>query len=158
MAKATHASGVSYTDHETSEPDAGVVIRRAEIGFVDWAPQTPEKIVDVKLAELEAEDEEETEWQTSQSDGTDSSGSSKSAVKPTESNTHFDREPARTTESHSSPRDAVKVADSGAGSTAGHGRSIPRKPSSSTPKKAANPRSVRSRSISADEDDFSEFE
>lgn len=154
MARATHASGVSYTDHEASEPDKGVVIRRAEIGFVDWPTREP-KIVTVELPD----DEEEQEWQTSRSDGMDFSESSKSGARPTESSMHSDPAHAHTTESHSSLQDEGKVPDSNADSTGGSGRSVLRKRSSSTSaKKVANPRAARSRSISNDDDDFSEFE
>lgn len=35
MAKATRHSGDSYTEHELSDPDAPVRVRRAELGVVD---------------------------------------------------------------------------------------------------------------------------
>lgn len=135
MAKGTHASGASFTEHEQNDPEWSS-LTRPQLGLVDQP----------------TEEQEESTSQANPADGMDSSPSSKSGASPTESSTPSDPKPAPTTENLSNP---TEPADSSANSTDGGGQRAPRKPSSRPAKKTANPRAARVRST---DDEFDEFE
>ncbi|HTS05690.1 MAG TPA: hypothetical protein VMP68_08910 [Candidatus Eisenbacteria bacterium] len=129
MAKSTHASGESYTEHELADPV--IRINRPNLGWVDQ----PRK--------------EEEEWQPTQADGGDFSPSSKSEKSSSVSSIPSDQPLAPTTESLSEavPEEAP---DSTARTTDGSGQSAPKRRSS----RAAKPAAPRVLSTS----EFDEFE
>jgi hypothetical protein len=138
MAKATHASGPTFTEHELSDPETPIIFNRPQLGLIDQPGM---------------EDEEEIQ-SPPQEVGMGSYPSSQNAQRSNESNTPSDLNPAPTMESHSKPT-PTGVADSTADSTGGSGRTVPRKRSTSAGSKVDNPRAARVRST---EDEFDEFE
>lgn len=171
MAKATHASGPTFTEHEQSdgnEEAPAVRFRRAEIGYIDRPeafdvdPANAKNSSPNHAGEPDAvintppeEDEEETKW-PNQADGTGSSQSSKKEPPSSESNRVDPRSPARTTESPSNRPETEP--DSSADSTDTDGPNRRQTPSSrprkAQPPRKANPRAARVRSTDDDEFDI----
>src|SRR5262249_14796782 len=137
MAKGTHASGASFTEHELSDPHPPpVMIKRAMLGVV------PESESDVDGGSEE------------QSVGMDSSEFSSTERKRNTRSTRSRREPVQTTETLSDQTDTDKV-DSSAPSTDGGGQRTRPRRSGRAPKSTedapAGQGKARARTISTDD-------
>lgn len=137
MAKATHANGPTFSDHELSDPTPPYAIQRAMLGVV------PEREPVEEEGELV-------------SVGTDSSESSSSEHKSSRATKQSPQEPAPSTENPSDPTATVPEGSS-ANSTGSAGRATTPRRSGKRPAAKQRPTGARATSLSGD-DEFDEFD